>query len=74
MNESRLRGRAAGGGIGFVRGTGAFEGTSVSDACILCVWVCTTGEWTFELGADTGDAGNTGEGSKLENGELLPGK
>jgi hypothetical protein len=46
----------------------------VSDACILCAGVCITGEWAMELGTDTGDAGNTGEGSKLEKGELLLGK
>lgn len=46
----------------------------MSDACILCAGVCITGEWAMELGTDTGDAGNTGEGSKLEKGELLLGK
>jgi len=46
----------------------------VSDACILCVGVCVTCEWALELDTDTGDAGNTGEGSKLEKGELLLGK
>jgi hypothetical protein len=46
----------------------------VSDACILCVGVCIIGKWASELDTDTGDAGNTGEGSKLEKGELLLGE
>jgi hypothetical protein len=46
----------------------------VSDACILCAGVCVTGESAWELSTDTGDAGNIGEGSKLEKGELLLGK
>jgi len=49
--------------------TGALGGMRVSDACMLCVGVCSAGACTLELILDPADTVHRGEESIPKNGE-----
>lgn len=49
--------------MGFVWDTGRFGATRVSDACILCVGVCNTGEWMEGFNFELSDISQSGDES-----------